>query len=230
MPLSKNGVMKYKRRTPKRRHKKRTYLPLLGVPRSKMVRLKWVENNTIDVAAGGLTAVHYSANDIRQPDGSTAHSCLGYDQWSVFYDHYTVVGSRIRIRAIPVDNNVGGTGVFGCFLDDDNVTTYTTATALIESKQGGNKYATYQGNAVGLGQNPEIRRNFSARKFFGTKSIVGKSVYRGSFTAATSPSEEAYFALWAASPDASNNPLQCTFMVEIEYIAVLTEPKFVAQS
>lgn len=73
----------------------------------------------------------------------------------------------------------------------------------------------------------QATRYFSAKKFFGTKNIVGKDLYRGSTSA--SPTEEAYFQIWVASI-AGGDPTTMNFLLEIEYIAVLTEPKFVDQS
>ncbi len=78
------------------------------------------------------------------------------------------------------------------------------------------------------GRPRSITRKFSAKKFFGTTALVGKSPYRGNTGA--DPTELAYFHVWTGpSPGGGDNPT-ITFIVVIDYIAVLTEPKLIPQS
>jgi hypothetical protein len=160
----------------------------------------------------------------------TGHQPLGFDQWvGTIYDHFTVVGSKIKVTPVQQGYDATGTNacMYGVILDDNSKFTYTNAPQILESKQG--KGAVLIGNpGTGAGNKPKSAyRNFSSKRFFGAKSTVGKDLYRGGAT--FSPTEDAFFGVWCGSVG-GNDPDLLNFLVEIEYVAVLTEPKFLAQS
>lgn len=163
------------------------------------------------------------------PDVSIGgHQPLGFDQWMLVYDHYTVIGSKCTVQAVPIIPSTLEPGFFGIILDDNSSgATYTTSQQIIESKQGGN-HRIYGALGTTGKNNPKITKTFSAKKFFGKNAgIVNSSLYRGS--ASSNPSEEASFGIWAGTV-AGNDPGNYTFLVTLEYIAVFSEPKFLAQS
>lgn len=196
-----------------------------------MVRLRYVEQIALDPGVNGITSYTFRANDMYDPNYTgTGHQPLGFDQWvGTIYDHFTVVGSKIKVTPTMQGFDATGTNscVYGVILDDNSTFAYTNPAAVLESKQG--KGAVLLGNTgTGTGNKPRpAKRNFSAKKFFGTREIVGKDLYRGGAT--FSPTEDAFFTVWSGSVG-GNNPDLLNFLVEIEYIAVLTEPKYLAQS
>ncbi len=213
-----------KRRIARARSRRR--LPLAGYPKSKMVRLRYVDQIGLDPAAGSITSHYFSANAMSDPDiTGGGHQPLGFDQMMVGYEHYTVLGSKIKVTYVPGGTGLDIPGYFGVILDNNTVLTYTNPLALMESKQG-KQTAKWDGQSPD-GNVKSITRYFSAKKFFKVKNIIGKDLYRG--TSGTNPSEGAFFGIWSASIG-SNNPALTNFLVEIEFIAVLTEPQFIAQS
>lgn len=214
------------------------YLPLTGFPARKLVRLRYTTVVNINPPASGNVAAHYfHANGMYDPDHTGAgHQPLGYDQWATIYDHYTVLSSKIHVQQTP--NGTADTqstflpGVFGVFIDDDNNLSYSKVTEVIESKQNG-AMASYRAygypQTLTGGVNPSIVKTFSTKRFFGIRNPIGKSDYRGAFIG-SNPNEGAYFVLWAGAPDGAQDVPSMTFMVTIEYIAMCTEPKYIAQS
>lgn len=201
--------------------------PLTGFTKSKVVRLRWCEEVTLNPGVGGIASHYFHANGMYHPNitGGGTHDPLGFDQMMAGYDHYTVIGSKIKVTPVNSSNGTGIPGYYGVILDDNGTFTYTTSAQVIESKQGKTAIALSQKSINGNQQS--AYRSFSAKKFFHKSSIVMAGTYRGSAT--TNPTEQAYFGLWLGST-AGNDPNATAFMVEIEYIAVLTEPKFLAQS
>lgn len=221
-----------RRRRPRRRRKR--VLPPLAFPDSKLVRLKYADTITINPAVGAIAQHVFCANGLADPDVTVAgHQPRGFDQWMLVYDHYTVIGAKIRVQAVPLGDS--GTsrsvnlmpGIFGVTLDDNTLLEDTTVQSVIESHQG-RKYR-YTGPLAThtAGRGPSITKRFSAKKFFKKSAIVGADLYRGDV--ASNPTETANFGLWYGSI-AGSDPPSMVFMVEIEYIALLTERKHLAQS
>lgn len=146
------------------------------------------------------------------------------------YDHFAVIGSKIKVTALPHDNAYNTQALplaFGVNLSDDSTFLYSTLSQIIESNQNRGTWRSANNSLTGAsykGKHPSITRKFSAKKFF--QNALADS---NKGTTASNPSDQAYYQVWASSVD-SNNPSRTNFMVEIEYIAILTEPKFIARS
>lgn len=216
-----------RRRAPRRVRR----LPLTGFPSKKLIRLRYTHSLNLDGGASGAVAkATFRLNGMFQPlNTATTHQPLGFDQWMTIYDHFTVLGSKINVKVSPVlaEASLINTipGAYGIIVDDNATIDYLTAEQIIESKQGGQvKYFGYPSTNSRTNQ---VTKKFSAKKFFGNSAIVGKSLYRG--TSAADPSEGAFAHVWAAGMGGSD-PGNVLVTVTIEYIAMLTEPKFLAQS
>jgi len=196
-----------------------------------MVRLRYVEQISLNPGVNGIDKYYFRANDMFDPNKTgTGHQPLGFDQWvGTIYDHFTVVGSKIKVTPTQQGYDATGTNacVYGVILDDNDKFTYTNPAQILESKQG--KGSVLIGNpGTGAGNKPRpATRTFSSKRFFGAKALVGKDLYRGGAT--FSPTEDAFYGVWCGSVG-GNDPDLLNFLVEIEYVAVLTEPKFLAQS
>ncbi len=204
-------------------------LPLAGFPASKKVRFRYVDRITINPSAGALAQYTFLANGLFAPNqtGST-HQPLGFDQWMLAYDHFTVLGSKMTIRYVNTTATNQIPAAFGVILDDNATMTYTDYAAILEGNQKNSKFAVSGGLGGDNFKRPQLSLGFSAKRFFGTKNIVGKAEYKGDTSA--DPAEKAYYQIWAQAPDASGDPAISTFLVTIDYIAVLTEKKHLAQS
>ncbi len=219
----------YNKRNPTVKLQRYRGLPLTGFPNSKMVRLRYCQVFALDPGAGAITSNVFSANGMFDVDVTGAgHQPLGFDQWMSIYDHYTVVGSKIKVRYLKTTAGALIPGIFGVMLDDNVTLTATTPVQIIEGNQPNSRYRLTTGIEGGNFGQPQVSLSFSAKKFFGTKSIISKAEYKGSSSA--NPTEGASYQVYYGSVDGSNNPGAATFLVTIEYIAVLTERKFLAQS
>ena len=112
-----------------------TSIPL-GVPDTKWVRLKYVQETSIDTGLASINKIYFRANSLFDPDFTgVGHQPLHYDELNVPYDHYTVYGSKITVTVINVTGSAQVPGTMGIFLDDDTTLTYTTGDQVIESNQ-----------------------------------------------------------------------------------------------
>lgn len=211
--------------------------PLSGYGTKKLVRLRYVDNFTLNPAVGGLATYYFSANGMYDPDyTSTGHQPCGFDQAMTHYEHFTVIGSRIKVSVIPqVAGQVSDTQtpfIWGVSLvPTPSVTPLTDVNDMLESKLTNGQYRVAGVNtAFGSGVNqPMMSRSFSARKFFTKSSLTGQGQFSG--TTAANPPEQAFFVIWGGpSGGASVDPDGQNMMVMIDYLAVLSEPKIIVPS
>lgn len=227
---TKKSSSKLVKRRPMRRRPRRVPLPVSGFPKSKMVKLRYSEEILLNAPAGGGPAVYvFSANGMYDPNiTSTGHQPRGFDEWMNVYQHYTVVGSSCNARWVPSSATDKVPSAYGVSLTDDATFPHTSLSDIIESVEGGNSWRMAGGIGMATkGKFPSITRRFSAKKFFGTKNVIAEHDYRGN--ALSNPSEQANYMIWATGC-ASADPDALCFQVTIDFIAVLTERKGLAQS
>jgi hypothetical protein len=194
-------------------------------PLSATRSLRYCDN--IQINAGTVTAASwlFSANNIYDPDlTGTGHSCLGFDELMTVYDHWTVIGSKIKVKFMSSSSDVAlSSNIVGVYLNDDTVGSSTVSTL---QEQPDVTWSTL-GPADGGHGVKTLSYKFSAPKYFHKKAIVGNALYRGDNL--TSPTEQAYYNLFAASNFASDAAI-VTACVQIDYIVVFTEPRTLSQS
>lgn len=188
--------------------------------------MRYVEAQTLDPGVGSMAVLNYSANDAQDPyQGVGGHQPLGWDQWSAFYNHYVVVGARIKVQFSNESWSTGNSQVMcGINLSDD-LTISSSPTALAE--QNLTKYKLLR---VGSNQNQVVAyKNYSARKFFNITDIKDNFDRLGALVS-TGPTEKAYFNVFAGSIIGSDDAPQINILVTIDYIVDFSEPKEVTQS
>lgn len=201
-------------------------------PNSYTARLRYVDEVTIDAGPAGIGYHAFKANDCYKPNhNATGHQPKGFDNLMAQYDHFTVVGSRITVEDCPIGAGGVNPAYFGIYLSDNgsSVTGHTIGSTgmadLLESRTTG-PY-TIAGLSGQAGNRKIIRRNFSAKKFFRKKCLVGDSLYRGTVT--SSPAEQAFFEVWCASIH-GNDPGSIRVRVTVDYMVVFTERKYLGLS
>lgn len=221
-----------KRRTFRSKRRRGIYsLPLAGFPKSKVVRLRYCEEITLDPTATTQGVFVFSANGVYDPNVTgIGHQPKGFDQNMAFYNHYTVLGSKISLRYC---NKTGGNDVPGyaeLLLTDDG----TTGASLIapidmyESRYSKRGIPTTYGTERGyIGQRNTLTRKFSAKKFFRSRAVTSDANLRG--TAVSNPTDQAYYE-FVLFPINDNNPGVMVFFVTIEYIVLLAEPNDIPRS
>lgn len=237
MPLGNRYYGKRKRTTPTRKFVKRrkTMRRFRRVPRPKftgwgkkvMAKLRYVDYITIDPPSAGVASYVFRATSLFDPDVTgTGHQPMGFDQLMNRYDHYTVVGAKLTAQFMPVSAANLVPGLLGCLLSDTGtrVASATSISHLLEHPGRGSIANT--GVLLPKDYNARVIKKFSSKKFFGKKTI-NENDYRG--TNAASPTENAFFEVYVATVG-TNNPDLTTLLVTIDYIALFTEPKPLAQS
>lgn len=170
-------------------------------------------------AAGVLSTYQFRANGMFDPDiTGTGHQPYYFDQLAAVYNHYTVVGSRIKVR---LTKNDGANSVLTCgiFINDDSTVT-PGLTGLLE-------HPSSVHTTLGLSdQQTVLTKYWSAKKTFGG-SVLSNDDLQG--TVATDPTEQIVFTIFLDST-ASATQTSANLDVEIEYIAVWDELKDIASS
>lgn len=226
MPYKKKYYKKNKRYN-RRRNWRKKYNTIVNLSRSPIARrallkLRYCDQQTLNPGLAGVPASYsYRANSIYSPNASGGHQPLGHDQYQLFYNHYTVVGSKITVRFSNTDS--GNSGVVAIRLDDDN-STIATPTTITE--QGDTTYKYIGGvNAV---SGTTLVKKFSMKKFFGLKKYTNRTGMGAQF--GYNPTDRAWFIIYAFPQDPVRDQGEVTCYVTIEYIVMLTEPKDIAQS
>lgn len=231
MPMKRKFVPRRRKRTYKRKryYKRKRSGPVssyVSKPFGNKLRIvtRYVENQiTINPGAAGIMDEYvFSANGLFDPNiTGVGHQPIGFDQYMVMFDHYTVIGAKCT--ATFVNTDTGTSQQVGIYVKDVN-TTDTDIRKYLEN--GLCKYKTISPTTFGNNQ-CTIVYPLSIPKFFQKKKIIGESDYKGSQT--SNPSEQCYFHLFAA-PITSVDATAVQLFVMIEYIAILTEPKTLALS
>ena len=194
---------------------------------SRAATLKYHFQHTMNPNQGQVDDVVVRANDLYDPEVALGgHQPYGFDQLMTFYDHFTVLGSRITMSAF---NSNGSLPVYIFIgLRDNNVSLYEEPVGDIhEQARTVKKLLTTNPSSKGA---MELSMNFSAEKFFAKPkvAIVGDSLFRGD--AGNSPLEQAYFHCMVGPYDTGNDLAPMVVNIEIEYYAIFTEPKILAKS
>lgn len=227
--------MPYKRRYRKKRgrrrksawSRKRSTVAQVRAPiaDSQLVKMKYCHVATLNPGVGGNPATHiFRANDGYDPDATgVGHQPYSWDQWANFYDHVTVIGSKMRATFNPPGSNPA-TFIATLHVADD--TTTTNNVELLMERTG--TIWKWIGNS-GAGSNPgnTLTKKFSTKKFFNVTNVKDADDLRGKFNA--SPIDDAYYHVSAFDPNGGDMEA-FEVIVEIEYICLLSERKDLLQS
>jgi len=194
---------------------------------SRPIKFKYFAEVGLNAAAGALVDYVFSANGMYDPDiTSTGHQPYAFDTMMSMYNHYTVIGSKIKVTA--VNNQAGQPFHLAVALRDNATSLSGTGKTVILEQPGITKYllgSTTTGNYPVT--NNRVVKGFSAKKFFRKKDIIASADYKGSTSA--NPTEGAFYHVMVI-PQSTDDLGNQIVNVEIEFIAVLTEPVILSQS
>lgn len=224
---------RYRRRRPRRkkrygrRKRRKQRIPRLPFGRSKVVRHRMCLTDVIVTTPSALPAQHvFRTNSLYDPDYTslTGPQPFWYDEMSLIYNHWTVIGFKIKITARQNSNIT--TALLMC-LDSDSSSIGTPEAVRARMEQGTCKKRIING-ANQAGDTSICRMSYACapNKFLGIPNPVGNSLVRGTNT--SNPEEEAYLKIVAYPLQAGVASL--SLFCELEYIAVWTEPKNAAGS
>jgi len=214
------------RRTNKRRRfsvRKQTILE--GFPKQKLVKLRYVEQVSLDPGLGSYAVSEWRANSVFDPNLSgVGHQPMGFDQWSQIYERYVVCGSKINVQFAPITVGSVAPGFYGISMygtAGQLVATYPgNLDSVMESKLSG-KVHTMAGNFNSAATPTQLSRNFSAKKFFGKSNVTDDTDIGATISA--NPTNQAYFGVWYGT-SGGNDPGIANFKVMIDYIVLFHEP------
>lgn len=194
-----------------------------GMPTPRRAILRYCDQHTLTSSSGLLGTWVYRANSVYDPNYTgTGHQPMGFDQWSILYNHYTVVGAKITVQMM-VDNSTAIPSAYGVFLNDNLTTTYTSWQSFKEARKGTS--VVVQGNA-GQTIRPVIAK-YSAKKFYNVTDVKDNSTNLGALTTAN-PTEGAYFICWFQNTTGGTDTQ--SFAITIDYIVDFSEPRDLAPS
>lgn len=223
-------AVKRKRRTRKRTTKRRRVarfrrMPTV-VPDSKIVKHRWVSTIQLDAGISSSARHIYRANSMFDPDlTGVGTQPLGFDQWAVFYDHYTVIGSRLTAKFMPTSSSgFVGAAIVGVILTD-NTSVLPTPAAIME--QNNSKWKLM--GATGTQRVTTVAENYSPRKFFGIKDIGDNRALLGAQMNANPP-EDAFFSVYTTGIAGGIDPAPVQVVITMEFTVKYTERKTLAAS
>lgn len=219
----------YNRKRRIRRRRKTRKLPIGGFPKNKLVKMRYVTESVIQCS--GLSSSHtFAANGLYDPDiTGIGHQPKGFDQWMAVYNHFNVLGSKISVK---LANTHGA----------DNFIWGVTRTPLAAQMNGHtltycleNRYnrgyrtigTSYNNSGVRALANISQTAKYSQKAQFGRNS-TNKGDLTGNNGA--NPQEQQCFEIWIAPINNVPTSQTASFIVTIDYIALLTEPRILAQS
>lgn len=190
----------------------------VGFPRTLTMRHRYFDTNVLTSTGGALTHYQFSCNGLYDPNiTGTGHQPLYFDNCTGIYDHYTVIGSRIKVVAIG--ETPGESGTLTLWINDD---TTTTATLFSIPEQSSSTTALVL--PVDSGSKSTLTCNWSAKKTFGGNVLANDNLQGN---ASANPTEQSYYQLSYSTTDGVTTS-SLVFQVFIEYIAVWDELKDLA--
>lgn len=221
---------------PKRKYKKqkkgkyKVALPRTLFANNRVVRMRYVQ--TIEMVPTTVTTDRhlFSCNNLHVPSysgGTGAHQPLLFDQYAQMYNHYAVLGSKLKVTAINLGGTTTGTSALTPWSVTvvDDTSSVTTVNTIMEQNNGSIGLLTSKNKGV-------LTSKFSPKSFFGVTDVGDNSRLTSLFSTASGPTEEAYFSIQVQSgdPDGVDGPYGIVGLVEIDYIVKLFEPKEIEQS
>lgn len=198
-------------------------VPNHPVTPTKYIKLRYVDQITLNPGVGSIAHHLFNANGMWDPDLSGAgHQPLGFDQYMAFYESFVVVGAKCKIQCMSGGEAVADNCYVGIYLNE-STTSAANPGELLE--QQNSKWAMLtNGDAGG---SAAVTQYYNAARFFGSE-VIGKADHTG--TASGNPVEKALFNVFAFGASVTADPtiLQCN--VTIEYTALVTERKTLAGS
>jgi len=187
-------------------------------------RSKLLYNETVSIAPTGAasTAYVYSANGLFDPNiTSTGHQPMGFDQLMLLYEHYTVTSAKITVSCNNESTESAFWGI--AFFPDSSVE--TNPQKLVENGMLKRSWTSAKAdhNAQGWLTHQAVIKNINGV----SRNIVGDDLYRGASD--SNPTEQTYFHIFGYN-SANTNATALRLDVLIEYDAVFTEPRKLAQS
>lgn len=194
----------------------------LGIPGSMRTKLKYVVNDTMSSASGGVDQRFYRAGGAYDPEFAIGgHQPMYYDQYSVLYNHYIVHGSTIKVTISPQGSTAWANPGYMVLHGDDNAIDGGSVFTIMERARSRHTLIPQFGTD---GVVHHLNMAYDKNKIF-------KNFKNAELQASTAalPTDDWYFGLtWQSG--GTTGTLTCAILVEIVYDIEFFEPKEVSAS
>lgn len=225
--FSKRRRRKIVLRRKRRRKNLRLKLFRSPIPKKFVTKLKFYQQNSLNPGAAGIPAVTlFRGNSLFDPDYSGAGAQpRGFDQFMTMFDHYVVIGSKIKVR-FSASTQLSEPLVVG-ITKRDGVNQFVNKVDYQEYAYNKSRLLSPGDATRGYGYTPPIITMIGTNRFLGRSKPLSDPELKGS--ASTNPTEQWFYHVYAY-PLSSNDTAACNAEIWIEYTAVFIEPKLPAQS
>lgn len=195
-------------------------IPPVYAATSRRASLRYSNGVVLTGSSGALNYIGYRINGAFDPDISVGgHQPMGFDQYTAFFERFTVLSSRITIDVYPTSSvpTVVGIGAI-----PDITTSYTNFTQWIESGT-----ATYKILPADLSVPVRLTRTSRVAALFDKVDVLDDPNFSGSVNA--DPATQGGFFVFVQD---LNSTSTCTiqFALCIEYDILFTDPRMLASS
>lgn len=185
-------------------------------PSKRQATFKYAELLDFTLTSG-KGSYQYSCNGMYDPNiTGVGHQPMYFDEVMAVYNHYTVISSKIKITpavsSLPIFVSI--------LIDDDTTPALPNTTTALERPGVVTKYCSQ-----GVNTSPPLYKTWNARSVFPGDPLNNNNL-RG--TAAANPAEQSYYTMFVSDPTLASSTH--SFIVEVEYTAVMHELKSMAQS
>ncbi len=189
--------------------------PLFGYHARR--NIQYYSSGSVSSGASSAGSYVFSANGAFDPDiTGTGGQPMGFDQMMIFFNHYTVLSSRIRVVFQSGSTSLRVT----CGLSvSGSSSAVTSIENLVENGDITFQVLEYAG---AMGGTATLRRRLNVGKFQDVPEPMDDPNMRGDV--ASNPTEQAYYHL-SCWNSASATVVTCDFQVLIEYDTVFHEPR-----
>lgn len=221
-------------RKPKSKRKPRRRLmsfsmPIGGMPRTKLARLRYATQFAIN--PNSLQFDHYSfkLNSLYDPDNSgSGHQPYGFDNLMAYYTRFSVVSCKVTLNSVNNSTTISFPGYYAAVFNTsaDPTLTYLNIDAFLEDpKASPIRQTNFQYNSM-PNEPSTVVKYWKQKSWFGPNMVANPNLQG---TTGGDPSSLVYCAVVGA-PIAINDPAQMNFMITLDYIALFTDPKLLTQS
>lgn len=209
----------YKKKSYKKKsYKKKSYknngliLSKSPMPTRFYTKLLYTDTYAHTTTVGSTSDCIYSCNGLYDPNiTQTGHQPRGFDQIMTMYNHYTVLGAKIKMT-LYTDSSLASMATISV---RDDASTLSGLNDCIEYSYGVKKLVSQEkGQTI-------LTYSVNPNKYLSVLSPIGEDSVKGSVAA--NPSEQAYFHTTVTAMDEASSTTVYA-IVEIEYICVFTEP------
>lgn len=193
----------------------------LGFPSKIKTKLKYTGFLPRTSTTGTIDDYVFSLNGLYDTDiTGGGHQPMYFDQFMAIYNHYTVIGSKIKLTAAALQSNTVP-AVCCLWPNDDSTITPGGVNARVE--QSGNKHILVGSTGDSV---REMTLGFSAKKVFGGDPLAQEKLQGD---ASNNPSD-GYFAVVSTVAADGVSTVSVTYQVDLEYIVVFDELKDIGTS